>query len=118
VYLEIGHISESGRAEAALRAAIAANPADSDPYIRLIVGVFAPNKNWPAAEALIAQGVAQGVEAMALYRALAQAGQAAGSYATAREALQKALAARPGDFDTIIQPGTAGTVRQPAGPSG
>jgi len=101
-YLNAG---EPKRAETALRAAIAAAPADSEPYVRLIDGVFGPAKDWPAANALVAQGIGQGADPVALYRALAQAAQTAGDYAVAREALQQALAARPADFAAIMQMG-------------
>lgn len=101
-YLNAG---EPKQAAAALRAAIAAAPADSEPYVRLIDGVFGPSRNWPAATALIAQGIGQGADPVVLYRALAQAAQTAGDYAIARDALQQALAARPADFAAIMQMG-------------
>jgi tetratricopeptide (TPR) repeat protein len=101
-YLKAG---EPKHAEAALRGAIAADPANSDAYVRLIDGVFGPAKDWLAANALIGQGIEQGAGPAVLYRALAQAAQAAGAYAAARGALQKALAVQPADFDTIMQAG-------------
>lgn len=101
-YLNAG---EPRQAEAALRAAIAAAPADSEPYVKLIDGVFRPAKNWSAADKLIAQGIAQGADPVALYRALAEAEQTAGDYAIARDALQKALAVQPADFAAIMQMG-------------
>jgi len=101
-YLNAG---EAPQAEAALRAAITAAPADAEPYVRLIDGVLGPAKNWPAANAMVAQGIGHGADPVTLYRALAQAAQAAGDYAVARDALQKALAARPADFAAIMQMG-------------
>ncbi len=101
-YLNAG---EPKQAEAAWRSAIAAAPADSQPYVRLIDGVFGPGKDWPAANALIAQGIRQGADPVALYRTLAQAAQTAGDYAVARDTLQKALAAKPSDFTAIMQMG-------------
>lgn len=97
--------AEPRRAEAALRAAITAAPGDSEPYVRLIAGVFGPAKDWPAANALVAQGVGRGADPVALYRALAQGAQAAGNYDVARDALRKALAARPASYDTLMQMG-------------
>lgn len=101
-YLNAG---EPRQAEAALRAARAAAPADSEPYVKLIDGVFGPARNWPAANALIMQGSGQGADPAALYRALAQSAQTAGDYAIARAALQKALTMRPADFAAIMQMG-------------
>ncbi|MBF6571123.1 MAG: O-antigen ligase family protein [Candidatus Binataceae bacterium] len=97
--------NEPRQAETALRTAIAVAPADSESYVRLIDGVFGPSRNWPAANALIAQGIGQGADPVMLYRALAQAAQTAGDYAIARDALQQALAARPADFAAIMQMG-------------
>jgi tetratricopeptide (TPR) repeat protein len=101
-YLNAG---EARQAEAAFRSAIAASPADSEQYVRLIDGVFGPARNWPAADALIAQAIGQGADPVTLYRALGQEAQSAGNYAAARDALQKALAARPADFTAIMQMG-------------
>jgi len=101
-YLNAG---EAKQAEAAFRSAIAASPADSEHYARLIDGIFRPARNWPAAKALIAQAIGQGADPVVLYRALAQATQAAGDYAAARDALQRALADRPADFAAILQMG-------------
>jgi O-antigen ligase/predicted Zn-dependent protease len=96
---------EPRQAEAAWRSAIAAAPADSEPYAKLIDGIFAPAKDWLAANLLIAQGIEQGADPVLLYQALAQAALSAGDYVAARDALQKALAARPADFATILQMG-------------
>ena len=101
-YLNAG---EAKQAEADFRSAIAVSPADSEPYARLIDGVFGPARNWPTAEALIARAIGRGADPVVLYRALAQGAQTAGDYPAARDALQRALAERPADFTAIMQMG-------------
>jgi len=90
--------SRAGRVDSAeklLRRAINVAPFDQAPYRQLISTIYGPSRDWPRAQALIAEGVSKGVDPLQLELVLAAAAQANGDYPLAESSLLKALAFRP-----------------------
>jgi tetratricopeptide (TPR) repeat protein len=99
--------SRAGRldsSEKLLRRAIDAAPFDQAPYRQLISTIYGPSRDWPRAQALIAEGAGKGVDPLQLELVLAAAAQANGNYPLAESALLKALAFRP-TYEMYIEVG-------------
>jgi tetratricopeptide (TPR) repeat protein len=100
-----GRAGDYAEAEAALRGAMLAEPADLTSYEYLIKFVFTPRKDLAGAQALVKQGIAAGADPYGLNLSLAEIAQSVGDMKAARNALEQAHAVRPSGFDAVWQLG-------------
>jgi O-antigen ligase/tetratricopeptide (TPR) repeat protein len=96
---------EGRKAEQTLRTAIALAPHDQGPYQQLVSHLLETARDRGAAEAVVAGGIARGVDPFALWLSFSDAARSAGYAAESKEALARALGARPESYEAHVRLG-------------
>jgi Tfp pilus assembly protein PilF len=113
--LQLGYLLNAGlayaragdgeKAEAPLRQATALAPQNPRAYQHLAIRVFAPKGDLSAAKAVVAAGIEQGADPVALYLALGDAALVAKDGKEAKAALHQALVLQPSSFEAHFRLG-------------
>jgi tetratricopeptide (TPR) repeat protein len=99
-------ISASAKAEELLRAAIARAPEDPRPYHYLLESVFVSKNDLPKAQALVAEGITNGLDAYDLLVTLADTAEKEGDREQVKKALLRAIDLRPDRYDLQMRVGS------------
>jgi tetratricopeptide (TPR) repeat protein len=96
---------EGQKAEQLLRTIIALAPHEQSAYQQLVSCLLETTRNRSAAEAVIAEGIARGIDPFALWLSFSDAARSVGYTEESKEALAQALGVRPESFEAHVRLG-------------
>lgn len=93
------HAKEEQKTEQVLRTVIALAPHEQSAYQQLVVHLLGTMKKLDAAEAVVSEGIAQGIDPFELWLSYSDAARAGGYLQEAKAALSRALTLRPESYE-------------------